>query len=58
MTGSLRNRGHDSWQLRVYLGVDAHSGRPRWATTTVHGTKRYARARLAEFVEHADYAWE
>jgi integrase len=56
MTGSLRNRGRDSWQLRVYVGLDARTGRQRWATTTVHGTKRYASAQLAEFVEHADYA--
>jgi integrase len=56
MTGSLRKRGRDSWQLRVYLGVDAVTGRQRWATTTVHGTKRYAMARLAEFVEQANFA--
>jgi integrase len=56
MTGSLRQRGVDSWELRVYLGVDPERGRERWATKTVHGTRRYATACLAEFVEEAGYA--
>ena len=56
MKGSIRHRGGDSWQLRVYLGVDAVTSRQRWATTTVHGTKRYATCRLAEFVEEAGRA--
>ena len=56
MTGSLRQRGIDSWELRVYLGVDPERGRERWTTKTVHGTRRYATARLAEFVEEAGYA--
>lgn len=55
MNGSLRKRGNDSWQLRVYLGTDATTRRPRWATTTVHGSKRYAQQQLAEFVRQADY---
>jgi integrase len=56
MPGSLRQRGRDSWQLRVYLGIDADSGRERWASTTVRGSRRLATARLAEFVEAAGYA--
>jgi integrase len=56
MPGSLRQRGRDSWQLRAYLGIDAETGRERWATTTVHGSHRHATARLAEFVEAAGYA--
>jgi integrase len=56
MLGSLRQRGPDSWQLRVYLGVDADTGRERWASKTVHGSRRYARAQLAGFVEEAGYA--
>ena len=39
---SIRKRGNDSWQLRVYIGTDADSGRERWATTTVHGTHSHA----------------
>ena len=56
MTGSLRKRGPDTWELRVYLGVDRDSGRERWATKTVHGSRRHATARLSEFVEDAGYA--
>jgi integrase len=56
MTGSLRQRGSDSWELRVYLGVDPERGRERWASKTVHGTRRHATACLAQFVEEAGYA--
>jgi integrase len=56
MPGSLRQRGPDSWQLRVHLGVDADRGKERWATKTVHGSRRHASARLVEFVEEAGYA--
>ena len=56
VTGSLRQRGPDAWELRIYLGVDSSSGRERWATKTVHGTRRFATATLAEFVEDAGYA--
>ena len=56
MTGSLRQRGPDTWELRVYLGVDRDTGRERWATKTVHGSRRHATARLGEFVEDAGYA--
>ena len=31
MIGSLGDRGPDSWQLCIYLGIDADSGRERWA---------------------------
>ena len=56
MTGSLRKRGPDSWQLRVYLGVDADTGKQRWATTTVRGSKRYANTLLGEFARQAEYS--
>ncbi len=36
MTGSLRQRGPDAWELRIYLGVDSSTVRERWATKTVH----------------------
>jgi hypothetical protein len=42
MPGSLRQRGPDSWQLRVYVGVDAESGKERWAAKTVQGSRRHA----------------
>lgn len=54
--GSIRQRGRDSWQLRVYLGADPNTGRQRWATKTVRGSQRSARAQLREFVEEAGFA--
>jgi len=32
MTGSLRQRGENSWELRVYDGVHPDTGRKRFAT--------------------------
>jgi integrase len=52
----MRQRGNDAWELRVYLGTDADSGRQRWATKTIHGSRRYAEGQLAAFVEEAGYA--
>jgi hypothetical protein len=54
--GSIRQRGKDAWELRVYLGTDAKTGRQRWATTTVHGSRRHANAQLAAMVEACDHA--
>jgi integrase len=56
MAGSLRKRGRDSWQLRVYRGVDPKSGRQRWLTTTVHGSRRFAERQLAALVAQAGLA--
>ncbi|CAB4881659.1 unannotated protein [freshwater metagenome] len=38
------------------MGVNSSTGRERWATKTVRGTRRFATATLAEFVEDAGYA--
>jgi hypothetical protein len=54
--GSMRQRGRDSWELRVYQGTEPDTGRQRWATRTVHGTRRFAQAQLQELVEEAGYA--
>jgi integrase len=56
MAGSMRQRGRDSWQLRVYVGVDPHTHRSRYITRTVHGSRRAARAALAELEIEAGYA--
>ena len=43
MSGSLRKRGTDSWQVRVSLGErDPTTGRYRYVMRQVHGTKRDA----------------
>ena len=52
----MRQRGHDSWQLRVYLGLDPDTGEQRWAARTVHGSRRYAQAQLALLVDEAQSA--
>lgn len=49
----MRQRGSGSWELRVYLGTDVESGRARYATRTVRGTKRAAQYALAELVTDA-----
>ena len=54
--GSLPQRGPGSWQLRVCLGVDPDTGKERWATKTVHGSRRRATAQLHEFVGEAGHA--
>jgi integrase len=52
----MRQLGHDSWQLRVYLGLDSDTGRQRWAAQTVHGSRRYPQAQLARLVNEAQAA--
>ena len=52
----MRQRGANSWELRVYRGVDPDSKRPRYPTRTVQGTKRVARAALEELAAEADQA--
>ena len=54
--GSIRQRGQDSWQLRVYLGTDLETGRQRWASRTLHGSRRFAQSQLRELAEEAGYA--
>ncbi len=49
MTGHMRKRGANSWQLIVHLGHDER-GRRRSASKTVWGTKREAELALAELV--------
>ena len=42
-------RGTNSWELRIYQGVDPENGKERWATKTVRGSRRFATAQLREF---------
>ncbi len=48
-TGSVRQRGPNRWELRIYQGVDPENGKERWATKTVRGSRRFATAQLREF---------
>jgi integrase len=51
--GSMRQRGKDTWQLRVYVGIDPATGRQRWLAKTVHGSRRHASKQLEELLEEA-----
>ena len=53
MKGSMRQRG-SAWELRVYLGVDPVSGKQRYVTKTVRGSKREAQRALNELVVAAE----
>jgi integrase len=54
MAGSMRQRGTNSWQLRVHVGRDPSTGRKRYQAITFHGTKREASKALAAMVAEAD----
>ena len=53
MRGFIRRRG-DAWELRVFLGVDAVTGRKRYVGETVHGGKREADRELSGMVAEAE----
>lgn len=53
MQGSMRQRG-DAWELMVYLGRDAVTGRKRYSSKTVKGGKREAQRALAALVAQAE----
>ena len=53
MIGSMRHRGGDSCGLRVYLGRHPDTGKQRWVTRTVHGSRRHAGHELQVLIEEA-----
>jgi integrase len=53
MRGSLRKRGN-SWQLRVFLGVDETTGKKTYTNKTIHGTKKEAERELNRIVREVD----
>jgi integrase len=50
MRGHLEARGKNAWRAKVYLGRDATTGRHRYLTKTIHGTKRQAEKVLAQLL--------
>jgi Phage integrase family/Phage integrase, N-terminal SAM-like domain/Arm DNA-binding domain len=52
--GSIRSRGADNWQVRVSLGRDPETGRYRYVSRYVHGTKRDAQRAAAELITEVD----
>ena len=53
MRGCVSKRG-DAWRVHVYVGLDAVTGKQRYLTRAVHGTKREAERICAELVTEAD----
>ncbi|MGI9023003.1 MAG: hypothetical protein ACR2HV_07200 [Acidimicrobiales bacterium] len=54
MQGTMRQRATGSWELKVYLGRDAVSGKKRWAFKTVRCGKRDAQRALAAMAAQAE----
>jgi integrase len=54
MPGSIRQRGENSWNLRVYAGRDPVTGRKLSVERTVRGNKRQASKALAAMVAEVD----
>jgi len=54
MPGSMRRRG-SRWELRVYTGTDPDTGKQRWVTASVKGTRRAAEGELAALVARVEY---
>ena len=50
VSGSIRQRGPSSWELRVYSGLDHDTGKRRYRTATVIGNRGDAERGLAELV--------
>ena len=54
MAGSIRKRGERSWELRVFAGRDADTGRKQYISRTVRGGRRQAEKELARLVSQVD----
>ena len=54
--GSIRQRGRESFELRVYAGTDPDTKRRRWVTRTVHGSRADALRELKALATHANLA--
>jgi hypothetical protein len=54
MPGSMRQRGEESWQLRVHAGRDPITIRKRYIERTFRGNKRRASNALAALVTETD----
>src|SRR5436305_8541140 len=52
MRGSMRRKG-EAWELRVYLGRDSITGKPRYRSRTFRGTKRRAEEEVARLLTDA-----
>ena len=54
MQGSVRRRDRGVWEVRIYLGRDVESGKKRYQSRTVRGSKREAERLCRELVAEAE----
>jgi hypothetical protein len=47
----MRQRSAGSWELRVYVGLDPDTGRRRYRTKTVRGSRADVEWELLDFVD-------
>jgi hypothetical protein len=50
MSGHIRRRGEQSWELKYEAGIDPHTGRRITRYQSFKGTKREAQAKLAALI--------
>ena len=50
MRGNIRRRSNGSWTIQVYAGKDPETGRKRYVSRTVQGSKKDAEAALAKLI--------
>ena len=54
MRGNIRQRAKGTWTIQVYLGEDSVTGKKRYLSRTVKGTKKEAELALAKLVQAAE----
>ncbi|MFN2527035.1 MAG: tyrosine-type recombinase/integrase [Actinomycetota bacterium] len=50
MRGNIRRRSKDSWTIQVYAGKDPETGRKRYVSRSIGGSKKDAEAALAKLI--------
>ena len=58
MTGMIRRRGKESWEVRIELGRNPVDGNRRQRNFTVRGAKKDAKRALAEAVHQRDTGFD
>lgn len=54
MSGSIRQRGRNSWEIRVYSGTDPETGQRRQLSRTVRGSRTQAQRELRALAAFAN----
>src|SRR5688572_5453663 len=54
MRGNIRQRAKGTWTIQVYRGEDSVTGKKRYLSRTVKGTKKEAELALAKLVQAAE----